>query len=118
MATYPREVIGSVNGSNPSTDSCHADLNERAIFDHLIHPDDMYDENGIYWADLPTLKQIKFVTKTDSKEMRRELGVIGRMIKQDPLSPVGAYLRNMVLPGAGLGLEGYVATEPILVAPH
>jgi MFS family permease len=30
------------------------------------------------------------------------------MIKRDPLSPVGWYFRNCVIPGAGLGLEGYV----------
>ncbi|KAI9746798.1 MAG: hypothetical protein M1835_002410 [Candelina submexicana] len=108
MATYPKEVIGNGDGSPDASNSRHADLNERAIFDYLIHPDDMYDENGVYWADLPVMKQIKFVTSTDSKETRRELGVIGRMIKKDPLSPVGAYFRNMVLPGAGLGLEGYV----------
>jgi MFS family permease len=30
------------------------------------------------------------------------------MMKADPLSPVSWYFRNAVLPGAGLGLEGYV----------
>ncbi|KAI1780069.1 MFS general substrate transporter [Hypoxylon cercidicola] len=30
------------------------------------------------------------------------------MFKNDPLSPVAWYFRNAILPGAGLGLEGYV----------
>lgn len=30
------------------------------------------------------------------------------MFKKNPLSPLSYYFKNMVLPGAGLGLEGYV----------
>ncbi|MCJ1474369.1 hypothetical protein MMC13_003027 [Lambiella insularis] len=82
--------------------------NERQIFQYLIRPDDMYDENGVYWADMGIAKRIKFVTNYDNKEAARELGGIGRMFKADPLSPIAYYFRNMVLPGAGLGLEGYV----------
>jgi hypothetical protein len=81
-------------------------MDEQAIFNHLLHPDDIYDEQGRYWADLPLMEKIRFVNKVNNAEAKRELGVIGRMIKEDPLSPVGAYFRNMVLPGAGLGLEG------------
>ena len=80
--------------------------NERAIFDYLIRPDDMYDEDGVYWADMPAWKRIKFVTKVNNQEAKSELGSIWRMMKKDPLSPVAYYFRNMVLPGAGLGLEG------------
>ena len=47
------------------------------------------------------------VTLADIQEAKRELGLIGDMIKKDPLSPIGYYFKNMVLPGAGLGLEGY-----------
>ena len=35
-----------------------------------------------------------------------QLKAIGRMIKADPLSPLGYYVRNMVIPGMGLLLEG------------
>lgn len=79
---------------------------ERQIFDHLIKPDDMYDEHGVYFHDLPLMKKIKFVLGQDAKEAARELGSIWAMTKKDPLAPVSYYFRNMVLPGAGLGLEG------------
>ena len=82
--------------------------NERQIFDYLLRPDDLYDQNGTYWADLPFGKRISFVSSYDRKEAARELGNIGKMMKKDPLSPIPWYLKNMVLPGAGLGLEGYV----------
>ena len=82
--------------------------NERQIFQYLIRPDDSYDEHGVYWADMPIGKRIKFVTNYDNAEAARELSAIGRMMRADPLSPVGYYFRNMVLPGAGLGLEGLV----------
>ena len=39
-------------------------------------------------------------------EAKRELSGIWEMTKADPLSPISYYFRNMVLPGAGLGLEG------------
>lgn len=81
---------------------------ERAIFAHLTHPDDCYTEDGVYWADLPLRKRIAFVNKVQNEETKRELAAIGRMMKADPLSPVSWYFRNAVLPGAGLGLEGYV----------
>lgn len=84
------------------------DIHEKGAFDALIRPEDSYTEDGTYWADLPFFKKIGFVSSYDSGEARKELGTIGRMIKKDPLSPVSYYFRNMVLPGAGLGLEGYV----------
>ena len=80
--------------------------NERQIFDYLIHPDDSYDQNGVYWADMPLAKRVKFVSSYDAKEAARELRNIGAMTKADPLSPISYYFKNMVLPGAGLGLEG------------
>lgn len=82
------------------------DENERQIFDYLIKPDDSYNSEGIYWADLPLMKRIKFVTVYDGKEARRELTNIWAMFKRDPLEPFRYYMRNMVIPGAGLGLEG------------
>jgi hypothetical protein len=68
--------------------------NEKAVFD---------------WADLPLAEQWKFNSRVDNEETRKELGQIWAMFKKDPLSPVGWYFRNAVLPGAGLGLEGYVS---------
>lgn len=80
--------------------------NEKQIFDYLIKPDDSYDTNGVYWADMPLMKRVKFVTSYDNAEAARELRSIWEMTKRDPLEPVRYYFRNMVIPGAGLGLEG------------
>lgn len=84
------------------------DIHEKGAFDSLIRPDDSYTPEGIYWADLPILQKIWFVSSYDAQEARRELKGIWQMFKNDPLSPVSYYFKNMVLPGAGLGLEGYV----------
>lgn len=80
--------------------------NERQIFQYLIRPDDSYNEQGVYWADMPLGQQFKFITTYDTHETKREMGNIWTMFKADPLSPFAYYFRNMVLPGAGLGLEG------------
>jgi hypothetical protein len=81
---------------------------ERAIFGYLTHPDDSYTADGVYWADLPLRERLAFVNKVQNEEAKKELSAIGSMIKKDPLSPIAWYFRNAVLPGAGLGLEGYV----------
>ena len=81
---------------------------EASVFQSILKPNDIYDDQGVYWADLPLMKKLRFVNSVDSAEARNELSSIGRMIKADPLSPVGYYMRNMVIPGAGLLLEGYV----------
>ncbi|KAI9802524.1 MAG: hypothetical protein M1833_001596 [Piccolia ochrophora] len=81
---------------------------EKAIFDHLLWPDDSYDKRGIYWADMGLAQRFRFITRTNNAEAKRELANIWRMTKADPLSPITAYFRNYVVPGAGLGLEGYV----------
>lgn len=80
---------------------------EMEIFNYLLHPDDLYTPEGVYWADLPIAQRIKFVNKVDNAEAAKEFGSFWSMVKKDPLSPVGWYFRNAVLPGAGLGLEGY-----------
>ena len=80
---------------------------ESSVFRQLLLPDDSYTEDGTYWADLPLMKKIAFVNKVNNEEARKELKSIGRMIKKDPLSPLGFYVRNMIIPGAGLLLEGY-----------
>ncbi|KAK7951522.1 major facilitator superfamily domain-containing protein [Apiospora aurea] len=86
----------------PATD------HEKDIFKHLTHPDDSYTPEGIYWADLPFWKRWRFVRQVDNAETMSELRTVGSMFKKDPLSPIAWYFRNAVLPGAGLGLEGYV----------
>ena len=88
-------------------DPHHMSSNEKDIFNHLILPDDSYD-GGTYWADMNIFRRAKFTNKVDSAEVKKELTSIGRMMKADPLSPVSYYAKNMVLPGAGLLLEGYV----------
>lgn len=85
--------------------------NEQAIFSYLLHPDDSYTSEGVYWADLPIGKRISFVSAVDAAEAKKELSTIGAMMKKDPLSPIAWYFHNAVLPGAGLGLEGYVAVN-------
>jgi hypothetical protein len=79
---------------------------EASVFRSLLLPDDSYDENGTYWADMPIGKRIAFINKVNNAESASELRTIGRMIKADPLSPVMFYIRNMIIPGMGLLLEG------------
>lgn len=81
---------------------------ERRIFSHVTRPDDSYTADGVYWADLPLLKRISFVCRVDRQAASEELSTLGSMIKKDPLSPLSWYFRHAVIPGAGLGLEGYV----------
>lgn len=81
---------------------------ERRIFGYLTRPDDCFTEDGVYWADLPLRKRISFVNGVHNEETMKELKATGQMVKKDPLSPLSWYFRNAVLPGAGLGLEGYV----------
>lgn len=113
----PRDTVGLAAPHGPDMSGHHPPLmdpefgmsgNEKQIFDYLLKPDDSYDANGVYWADMSIPKRIKFVTTNDGREAKRELGNIWAMMKKDPLSPVMYYIRNMVIPGAGLGLEGYV----------
>ncbi|ANB13984.1 phosphate transporter PHO84 [Sugiyamaella lignohabitans] len=93
---------------NDIDDFQYTDKSEKEIFAYLLQPADAYTPEGVYWADLPFGKKVSFVTSVDSAEAKKELKTIGRMFKEDPLSPVAWYFRNCVLPGAGLGLEGYV----------
>lgn len=80
--------------------------NEASVFRSLLLPDDSYDENGTYWADMKLGRKWNFIRKVDNAEALSELKTIGRMTKADPLSPVSYYFRNMVIPGMGLLLEG------------
>jgi len=82
--------------------------NEQGVFQTILKPDDSYDEHGTYWADMPIMKRIAFVNKVNNAEAKKEWNSTLAMIKKDPLSPLGYYMRNMVIPGMGLLLEGYV----------
>jgi MFS family permease len=98
-----------MGGEHVATQDVHGmNPNEAGVFKTILHPDDIYDENGVYWADMPLGQRIKFINKVDSAEAKKETTSILQMIKADPLSPVGYYTKNMVIPGAGLLLEGYV----------
>lgn len=104
-------TLGARAPHGPDMDGHHdpiheMNLDEKQNFDFHIRPDDSYTPEGVYWADLPMAQRVRFVASTDAQEAKSELAAIGTMMKEDPLSPVGYYFRNMVLPGAGLGLEG------------
>lgn len=104
---------GSAGDHVPTTIDEHDNLagstdHERRIFSHVTRPDDSYTADGVYWADLPLHRRLRFVSAVDAQAAKEELTTIGGMMKKDPLSPVGWYFRNAVIPGAGLGLEGYV----------
>jgi hypothetical protein len=79
---------------------------EVGAFNRILRPDDIYDPEGTYWSDLPLRKRIGFVNKVNNEEAKREASIVWEMFKKDPLSPFGAYFRNFVVPGMGLGLEG------------
>ncbi|KAI1043759.1 hypothetical protein LB505_003737 [Fusarium chuoi] len=112
--TIPGEI--PVPHGPPDSDSEHisdepiayATADERRIFSHVTRPDDSYTEDGIYWADLPLAQRYRFVSKVDNDAAKEEAKTAWSMFKEDPLSPFSWYFRHAVIPGAGLGLEGYV----------
>jgi hypothetical protein len=114
-APHGPNMDGEHHATAEKFDNLDMSQTEAQIFQSILKPDDMYNEQGQYWADLPVGQKISFVNGNERKEAIRELKLIGRMIKNDPLSPVGAYMRNMVIPGAGLLLEGYVLSTN---SPH
>ncbi|KAL8967269.1 MAG: hypothetical protein Q9183_002999, partial [Haloplaca sp. 2 TL-2023] len=113
MAEYRDDGAAAPNGPDMNGAHDHDPIhsmtpNEKQIFDYLLKPDDSFDADGVYWADMSLGQQVKFVLAGDAKETKREASNVWTMFKEDPLSPVSFYFKNMVLPGAGLGLEGYV----------
>ncbi|KAF5568995.1 inorganic phosphate permease [Fusarium phyllophilum] len=113
-STIPGEI--PVPHGPPDSDSEHisdepiayATADERRIFSHVTRPDDSYTEDGVYWADLPLAQRYRFVSKVDNDAAIEEAKTAWSMFKEDPLSPLSWYFRHAVIPGAGLGLEGYV----------
>ncbi|KLO94524.1 related to inorganic phosphate permease [Fusarium fujikuroi] len=113
-STIPGEI--PVPHGPPDSDSEHisdepiayATADERRIFSHVTRPDDSYTEDGVYWADLPLAQRYRFVSKVDNEAAKEEAKTAWSMFKEDPLSPFSWYFRHAVIPGAGLGLEGYV----------
>jgi hypothetical protein len=105
-------ILSAPHGPETGDDHVHLrgrppGADESGVLKQLIYPDDSYTPEGIYWADLPFGKQLAFNASVDNAESRKELSSIWEMMKKDPLSPVGWYFRHAVIPGAGLGLEGY-----------
>ncbi|PTB64139.1 MFS general substrate transporter [Trichoderma citrinoviride] len=96
------------HGDGDDRDDYPLDGDERRVFSHVTRPDDSYTSDGTYWADLPFGERVKFVSAVDRQAAKEELSTIWAMMKKDPLSPVSWYFRHAVIPGAGLGLEGYV----------
>ncbi|KAF5611253.1 inorganic phosphate permease [Fusarium tjaetaba] len=113
-STIPGEI--PVPHGPPDSDSEHisdepiayATADERRIFSHVTRPDDSYTEDGVYWADLPLAQRYRFVSRVDNDAAKEEAKTAWSMFKEDPLSPFSWYFRHAVIPGAGLGLEGYV----------
>lgn len=99
-------AVGNEHDHYPS--GKHTAEDERQIFSYLTQPDDNYTPEGVYWADLPFSQRFSFINKVQNAEAASELRAIGSLFVKDPLAPVAWYFRNAVLPGAGLGLEGYV----------
>jgi hypothetical protein len=95
----PKQALNSID---------EMEIHEKVAFDEVIRPADSYTEDGTYWADLPVGQRINFVVTKDGEEARREFAWLWDMFKADPLAPIAHYFRTAVLPGAGLGLEGWV----------
>ncbi|PHH68486.1 hypothetical protein CDD80_7474 [Ophiocordyceps camponoti-rufipedis] len=102
----PGQVPGPPTDSD--SDDCGLSPDERRIFSHVTRPDDCYTPEGIYWADLPWADRFAFVSRVDLDADIQELRSFASMAKKNPFSPLLWYVRNAVIPGAGLGLEGYV----------
>ncbi|EMC93936.1 hypothetical protein BAUCODRAFT_141348 [Baudoinia panamericana UAMH 10762] len=97
MATQRAEATANVDGyANPET-----------LLDEALYPADAY-RGTIYWGDLPLNERTKFVNQQANFEAGRELKIVWEMFKQDPLSPISAYMQNFVITGVGFFTEGYV----------
>jgi hypothetical protein len=113
-ATHDSANVDIINAPlGPETSDNHVYFQGRPLGEEdtnflrrLVYPNDTYTLEDVYWADLPYRKQLAFNTNVDIAEIKKELSSIWLMTKKNPLSPIGWYFKNAVLPGAGLGLEG------------
>lgn len=105
MALEPTKQSEITEG-NPLADDDNA-IENREMFNHILYPDDMY-KNDIYYGDMSSRERNAFIYEVESTESKKEFGQFLAMFKRNPISPVVWYFKNCVLPGAGLGLEGYV----------
>ncbi|WFD38645.1 uncharacterized protein MJAP1_001606 [Malassezia japonica] len=103
---YAPDAGAAPTGGAPYDNSPMSPEAERAFHD-ILYPSDIYTSNGTYWADLPLSERISFCSRQSNAEARRELGVIGRMFKKDPFSPIAAYFGTYVQNGMGMFVEGY-----------
>lgn len=105
-ARGPDQHIQELPQDGSSKENGYSDV--RSIFRHLTHPDDSYTPDGTYWADLPLRKRIAFINMVDREEAAREFKAIAHAAKEHWSRPITWYLRNSVLRGLGIGLQGYV----------
>lgn len=80
------------------------DAHASATLSSILYPADSYTSDGVYWASLPFKEKMSFINKQSNAEAKRELAVIGRMFKKDPLEPLRAYGRNYCITGMVSGL--------------
>lgn len=78
---------------------------DNSVLDPVLYPADSYVDR-VYWADLPGRRRSAWLSRQCNDEARREVGVIWRMFKADPLEPIRAFGRVSTLPGLGLFTEG------------
>ncbi|KAF4445852.1 inorganic phosphate permease, partial [Fusarium albosuccineum] len=74
-ATIPGEIPiphGPPDSDDPDEPMAHGTAAERRIFSHVTRPDDSYTEDGVYWADLPLVQRMRFVSKVDNQAAKQE----------------------------------------------
>ncbi|KAK7546893.1 major facilitator superfamily domain-containing protein [Phyllosticta citricarpa] len=115
----------NMGGQHVATQDIHnMNPTEKGVFDFLLRPDDSYDSNGVYWADMGIPQRIRFVFGVDGAEAKKETNEFWQMYKDAGarwtgfLAPIGwlvgvytlwsYYFKNCIIPGMGLLLEGYV----------
>lgn len=63
--------------------------NEAGVLHNLLHPDDIYDENGTYWADLPMRQRLKFVTPRRQPGVEEGTAINRDYVQKRSAKPVG-----------------------------
>ncbi|KAG9245951.1 major facilitator superfamily domain-containing protein [Calycina marina] len=86
----------------------YSDHSEDDILSSVLYPSDSYTPEHVYWADLPFSQKVKFVTKVDREENGKEWAATKALFSKQKMGPVKWYFKNAIVPGAGLGLEGFV----------